>query len=66
MNTWDCEKPSKMSAKKVVTPPFTMAGPMVTRLVAAFSVLVPVDSKILSFAIIDRSCSTNHATFGLQ
>ena len=37
MKTWDCEKPSNSKAKKVVTPPLMMAGPMLVRLWTALS-----------------------------
>ena len=39
--TCDCENPSRTRARKVVMPPLTTAGPMVTKVVCARSSLVP-------------------------
>jgi hypothetical protein len=42
MKTWDCEKPRSINARKVVTPPLMMAGPILVKLLTALSSLVPI------------------------
>jgi len=41
LNTCDCENGRIMTARKVVTPPLTIAGPRLTRAVLVLSVRVP-------------------------
>ena len=57
MKTWDCEKPNKTRAKKVVIPPLMMAGPILFKLLTARSSLVPGKErkKILDNRVVEDS-----------
>ena len=64
MKTWDCEKPNKTRAKKVVIPPLMMAGPILFKLLTARSSLVPGKErkKILDNRVVEDSKAKDRYT----